>query len=209
MTRLRLLLAAPALLALRLTDRRAVIEADRRRWAELEGRSSNPRLALLELITDRREFRTLFYHRLYHGNLIGKLVGRACFVLLPRQPLLFLSCDDIGPGLYLQHAYSTFVAAEQIGANVWIQHLVTIGYALDDSGTPRSPVIDDGATICSGATVVGNVRVGRNAVVGANAVVTKDVPDGMVAVGVPAVAREPSTKFAQAESRADPLSGGA
>jgi serine O-acetyltransferase len=192
-------LALPALIALRVTDRKEIVEADLRRWTELEGRSNDPRRALLELIAERKEFRTLFYHRLYHGNVLGKLIARACFLLLPRQQLLFLSCEDIGPGLYLQHAWATGIAAEHIGANVWIQQLVTVGFALDETGTPRSPVIEDGVTICSGARVIGNVRVGRNAVIGANAVVTKDVPDGMVAVGVPAVPREPSAKFSLAD----------
>lgn len=201
MSRLREILALPALLAFQLSNRQSIVVADVRRWTELEGRSRNLRRALLELVANRPEFRTLLYHRLYYGNLVGKLIGRACFVLLPRQQLLHLSCENIGPGLYLQHAWATGITAEHIGKNVWVQQLVTVGFALDESGTPRCPVIEDGVTICSGARVIGNVRVGRNAVVGANAVVTKDVPEGMVAVGVPAVFREPSAKFARGEKR--------
>ena len=47
-------------------------------------------------------------------------------------------------------------------------------------------VIEDGAWLGAGSIITDGVRVGRNAVVGAGAVVTHDVPDGTVAVGVPA-----------------------
>jgi acetyltransferase-like isoleucine patch superfamily enzyme len=47
-------------------------------------------------------------------------------------------------------------------------------------------VVEDGAWIGAGATVLEGVRIGRGAVVAAGAVVRQDVPQGMVAVGIPA-----------------------
>ena len=32
-----------------------------------------------------------------------------------------------------------------------------------------------------------NIKIGNNAIIGANAVVTKDVPEGVTVVGIPAV----------------------
>jgi sugar O-acyltransferase (sialic acid O-acetyltransferase NeuD family) len=40
--------------------------------------------------------------------------------------------------------------------------------------------------ICTGATVRPRIRIGRNSIVGAGAVVVSDIPDGVIAVGVPA-----------------------
>jgi len=40
--------------------------------------------------------------------------------------------------------------------------------------------------ICAGATVLSRISIGADSVVGAGAVVTKDVPDGVTVVGVPA-----------------------
>ena len=54
-------------------------------------------------------------------------------------------------------------------------------------GLPRhSSTHAAGVVIGSGAQVLGPITVNSNAKIGANAVVTKDVPAGAVAVGVPA-----------------------
>lgn len=186
MSLVRRMLALPALLAFQLTNRKELIVADVRRWAELEGRTYRMPGTLLDLIVARSEFRTLMYHRLEHGNAVGRVVGRLAFVLLRRRVALYLSGHEIGPGLYIQHGFATGVDAEYIGANVWINQQVTIGHGVGKDGVARVPRIEDGATIYVGAKVLGGVRVGRNAVVGANAVVLKDVPDNALAVGVPA-----------------------
>jgi serine O-acetyltransferase len=190
MSRLRRLLALPALLAFLLTDRQELIAADVARWAKIEGRSSDVRRALVEIVATQAPFRNLMYHRLWRGNLAGKLLGRVCFVLLPQESTLHLDTDEIGPGLFIQHGFATVVAAKRIGARVWLNQQVTIGFVLTDEKTLGHPTIEDEATISAGAIVLGEVRVGREATVGAGAVVTKDVPDGMVAIGVPAVMRE-------------------
>jgi acetyltransferase-like isoleucine patch superfamily enzyme len=44
-----------------------------------------------------------------------------------------------------------------------------------------------GGTIGAGVTVLGGVTIGDGCVVGAGAVVTKDLPPGSIARGVPAV----------------------
>jgi acetyltransferase-like isoleucine patch superfamily enzyme len=69
------------------------------------------------------------------------------------------------------------------------------GHAFDDLSLPvieqglahvAAVEIADGAWLGENVVVCPGVRVGRNAVVGANSVVTRDVPDGCVAVGAPA-----------------------
>lgn len=48
------------------------------------------------------------------------------------------------------------------------------------------PIIGNFVTVFSGAKIIGDIKVGDYAVIGANAVVTEDVPEGAVAVGIPA-----------------------
>ena len=57
----------------------------------------------------------------------------------------------------------------------------------DQEVTKIRPVeIGDGAWLGENAVVLPGVRIGRGAVIGANSVVNIDVPDGGIAVGVPA-----------------------
>jgi UDP-2-acetamido-3-amino-2,3-dideoxy-glucuronate N-acetyltransferase len=48
------------------------------------------------------------------------------------------------------------------------------------------PVILEGASIGAGAVILPGVTIGKGALVGAGAVVSHDVPDDMIATGVPA-----------------------
>jgi serine O-acetyltransferase len=94
----------------------------------------------------------------------------------------------IGPGLCLMHFGPIVIHPEVVaGENLTILHNVTIGGA--DSGVPR---LGDHIAIGTGATIIGGITIGDGARIGAGAVVTKDIPAGAVAVGVPAVARNPT-----------------
>jgi serine O-acetyltransferase len=168
---------SPLLLGYRATDVRALIDQDVLRWTTVQRRTRG----LLDLMS-QPEFRSLFYHRLSHGNLTGRIAGKALRIVYRPQPTLYLSTGEIGPGLYIQHGFATIVAAKRIGANCWINQQVTIGFDAELG----HPVLEDNVTVHSGAQVIGGVIVGANSVVGANAVVVRDVPPNSVAVGVPA-----------------------
>ncbi len=51
---------------------------------------------------------------------------------------------------------------------------------------PSRIVLEGDNLIGSGVIVVGNVTIGKGTIVGAGAVVTRDLPPGMICVGVPA-----------------------
>jgi acetyltransferase-like isoleucine patch superfamily enzyme len=71
---------------------------------------------------------------------------------------------------------------------------------LEQPRSSRGISVGDNVWLGAGAKVLDGVRIGRDVVVGAGAVVTADLPDGAVAVGVPArVVR----------LRGDPADGGA
>ena len=103
-------------------------------------------------------------------------------LLFPPLDSLFIACQKIGPRLFIQHGFSTYIAARSIGSDCWINQQVTIGYTFD----PDPPVIGNGVRISAGAKVVGDITLGDNIIVAANAAVVKDVPENAIVGGVPA-----------------------
>lgn len=97
----------------------------------------------------------------------------------------------------LRCIFSAFKGSVRIGCGVQIaphcafypyDHGITLEEPISRQAiaTKGDIVIDDDAWLGVGATVLSGVRIGKGAVIGAGAVVTSDVPDGAIAVGVPA-----------------------
>jgi acetyltransferase-like isoleucine patch superfamily enzyme len=105
----------------------------------------------------------------------------------------------IGPDTHIQPRcqFSAYKSPIQIGRGVMIapncafypyDHGVAPGELINKQPleTKGGIIVDDDAWLGFGAIVLDGVRIGKGAVVGAGAVVTKDVPDGAIAAGVPA-----------------------
>lgn len=76
-----------------------------------------------------------------------------------------------------------------IHCNVLISHDCTIGKYCELSPSAKllgSVTVGDCCAIGSGATILPGVTIGNNVVIGAGAVVTSNIPDNVMAVGVPA-----------------------
>lgn len=116
---------------------------------------------------------------------LAKIVSLLNFVLFGIE--IAVRCP-IGPGLFLPHTQGTVVGAWAIGTNATIFQGVTLGAReLDFSYAQASrPVLKDNVTVGAGAKVLGGIRIGVGVRIGANSVVLSTLPDGVVAVGVPA-----------------------
>jgi len=109
----------------------------------------------------------------------------------------FYKLISIGEGTFInRNAYLDSKGSISIGEYVGIAEDVRIfthGHS-ESSHLERSyspVVIGDYAKVYSGVTILPGVSIGKEAIVGSGAMVTKDVPDGMVATGIPAkVVRE-------------------
>jgi serine acetyltransferase len=138
--------------------------------------------AQLVSVLAHRPFRSILYHRLRGSGVPHKVFANALAVLYRGETALFISCDDIGPGLMLLHGFATIITARRIGRDCQVSQQVTIGY--DDRG--GAPMLGDRVRVGANAVVLGPITVGDDAVVGAGAVVVRDVPAGAVVGGVPA-----------------------
>lgn len=71
---------------------------------------------------------------------------------------------------------------------------VTVPISVQGVEIPQDIVIRTGSWIGAGTTILPGVTIGRNAVIGAGSVVTRNIPDGALAVGAPAqVIRQAAT----------------
>lgn len=91
---------------------------------------------------------------------------------------------QIGPGFCLVHSSGVVIGDRaRIGEHFICFQNVTIG----DSGRGnQQPTLGNWVIASAGAKILGGISVGSGAVIGANAVVLGDVPQGGVAVGMPA-----------------------
>lgn len=100
---------------------------------------------------------------------------------------------SIGRRFVIDHGSAIVIGETSIiGDDVTLYQGVTLGGVSPSVDShkqvdqKRHPTLADKVIVGSGAQVLGPIKVGEGARVGANAVVTKDVPAGVTAVGIPA-----------------------
>lgn len=124
----------------------------------------------------------------------GKL-GRVAAALLHQLGRVLFSCDigvgtQIDPSCEFYHLGLGCVIHPNavVGQNCRFFQHVTIGSGWSGGVAPGDgvPRIGNDVMLGAGCVLLGDIEVGDGAVIGANAVVTKSVPAGCVALGVPA-----------------------
>jgi acetyltransferase-like isoleucine patch superfamily enzyme len=95
----------------------------------------------------------------------------------------------IGADTHIQSRcqFSAYQGLIQIGCGVQIASSCV--FCLGDGhplSTKRGIIVEDDAWLGHGAIILDGIRIGKGAVVGSGAVVNQDIPDGAIAVGIPA-----------------------
>lgn len=107
-----------------------------------------------------------------------KFVEWTCGISLPYNIRL-------GRRVRIWHHGGIILSAESIGDDVQIRQNTTIG-VLRSVHNYELPRIEEGVDIGAHVCILGGITIGKGAVIGAGAVVLTDIPEGSVAVGVPA-----------------------
>lgn len=117
---------------------------------------------------------------------------------------------DIHPGaklgerLFIDHATGVVIGETAVvGKDCVIFHGVTLGGVAMVKGK-RHPTVGNRVMIGAGAKILGPITIGDDCKIGANAVVTKAIPAGKVAVGVPAKCLDSSDKAKNDDLIVDP-----
>lgn len=159
------------------------IELEMRYWEKLAKMDEPSSFLLLgRLLLDYREYRNLIQHRLRYLSGGGYWKYIVAKILFPPMSTLYLNTRNIGVPLYIQHGFSTVVAAKEIGKYCYINQQVTVGWTFED----EPPTIGNGVRITAGAKVLGKIKIDDNVIIGANAVVVKDIAEASIVGGVPA-----------------------
>ena len=175
----------------RVVDRSRLLGFSALVWEDLRG--PDGALGLVAKALFDPGFHLLVSHRITHR------LARSClrFLNLPLmwwQYVLF-GCyispqAMIGRRVRFPHPIGIVIGETAVvGDDAVIFQQVTLGNHGRMEFDKEYPVIGARTRICAGAKVIGGIRVGAGATVGANAVVRCDVPDGALAVGVPAQIR--------------------
>ncbi|MGE4405459.1 serine O-acetyltransferase [Pseudomonas sp.] len=91
----------------------------------------------------------------------------------------------IGRRFFIDHGMGIVIGeTAEIGDDVTLYHGVTLGGTSWNKGK-RHPTLEDGVIVGAGAKILGPFTVGAGAKIGSNAVVTREVPAGATAVGIP------------------------
>jgi serine O-acetyltransferase len=97
----------------------------------------------------------------------------------------------LGRNVVFEHQGAVVIhGCATIGDGCIIRQGVTIGNRTLDQPL-KAPTLGKNVNVGAGAKILGDLTIGDNAVIGANAVVLKDVPAGALAVGIPAIIKEP------------------
>lgn len=152
-------------------------------WVDDLERLAADHRAVCALSTTRR---SLFVEQAAAAGLEFATVTHPSAVVSPSAQIG--SGSIVGAGVVVA-AHARVGAHVILNRGVLVGHHTTIGeYVTLSPGANVAGclAIGDGTFVGMGATVLDRVNVGRGAVIGAGAVVTKDVPDNVRVLGVPA-----------------------
>ena len=131
----------------------------------------------------------LLYHRIAHYFWIHGLKFPGRLVSHLSRTLTGIEIHPgaaIGARLFIDHGAGVVIGeTAEIGDDVVMYQGVTLGGVSLSKGK-RHPTIGSEVVIGAGSKILGPVKIGGGAMIGAGSVVVKDIPDGGIAVGVPA-----------------------
>ena len=148
--------------------------------------------SFLEIILCYPGLHALFFHRIAHVLWNYKLYLIARFVSHISRFLTAIEIHPaakIGTGFLIAHVGGIVVGGGTIiGNNCDIRQNITFGgnfNKMNEEGRTQ-PLLEDNVSIGAGACILGPVTIGAQSIIGANSVVTRDVPAGKIAFGIPA-----------------------
>jgi serine O-acetyltransferase len=174
-----------------LTD---LIRSDLSRFTQtfvLRGQPFSARRVFWESLIFKAGFQAALLYRISHWLFERGWIYPPWF--LSRLSLAITGADiefnaQIGPALFIAHPVGIVVGrGTAIGSEATLFQGVTFGVkSWHPDDIRKFPSAGNKCYFFAGAAILGDVTIGDNCIVGAHAVLTSDLPDGGMALGVPA-----------------------
>jgi len=173
---------------------RELIASDLARFTqtyELRGQPFSRRRIFWESVVFKAGFQAVLLYRVSHWLYQQGWTYAAWF--LSRLSIAITGAEiefnaQIGPGMFVSHPVGIVVGrGTVIGSGVTLFQGVTFGVkSWHPDAITKFPRVGNKCYFFTGAAVLGDVTIGDNCIVGAHAVVTGDLPEGSLALGIPA-----------------------
>lgn len=173
---------------------RELIRSDLSRFSQtfvLRGQQFSKRRVFWESLIFKAGFQAVLLYRVSHWLFQRGWIYSAWFfsrlsVTITGAEIEFNA--EIGPGMFVSHPVGIVVGrGTVIGSDVTLFQGVTFGVkSWHPDAIRKFPRVGNKCFFFAGAAVLGDVTIGNNCIVGAHAVLTEDLPDGGMALGVPA-----------------------
>jgi serine O-acetyltransferase len=157
----------------------------------LRGQPYSKIKVLLESVFFKAGFQAVLTYRISHWFYHKRCTYISWF--LSRLNILSTGAEiefnaEIGPGLFISHPVGIVIGrGTKIGANTTIFQGVTFGVgSWHPDSIKRFPIVGENCCFFSHASILGGITIGHDCIIATNSVVLKDMPDGSLAIGVPA-----------------------
>lgn len=171
-----------------------LIKSDFRRFTQtftLRGQSYSKWRVFLESVFFKAGFQAVLLYRISHWLYECNCIYPAWFFSRLNQFCTGAEIEfnaRIGPGMFIAHPGGIVIGrGAEIGSGFTIfQGVSIIVKSWHPDAIGKFPKIGNDCYLFAGAAVMGDISIGNNCIVAAHAVVTRHMPDGSLAVGVPA-----------------------
>ncbi|KWT85306.1 serine O-acetyltransferase [Candidatus Magnetominusculus xianensis] len=147
---------------------------------------------LIESILFKAGFHSVLLYRISHWLYRNRHNYAAWFITRLNITLTGAEIEfnaQIGPGLFIAHPVGIVIGrGTTIGSHATIfQGVSFIVKSWHPDSIKKFPRVGDNCFFFANSTIIGDISIGNQCVAAAHTVVNKDMPDGSMALGVPAV----------------------